>query len=81
MVKLVKHWNRLPKEPGNIQGQVRSGSEQPDPVEDVPAYCKGLDWMTFKLSPNHSVILKQEDEFYTLSLCHLFACKEKMSLF
>jgi len=24
--------------PGNIQGQVGQGSEQPDPVEDVPAH-------------------------------------------
>lgn len=35
--------------------------------------------MTFKVSSNSSVILEQESEFYTLSLCHLFACKEKMS--
>jgi len=27
--------------PGNIQGQVRGSSEQPDPVEDVPAHCRG----------------------------------------
>jgi len=27
--------------PGNVQGQVRQGSEQPDPVEDVPAHCRG----------------------------------------
>ena len=26
--------------PGNIQGQVGWGSEQPDLVEDVPAYCR-----------------------------------------
>ena len=29
--------------PGNIQGQVGQGSEQPDLVEDVPAHCRG-DW-------------------------------------
>jgi len=31
--------------PGNIQGQVRWGSEQPDVVVDVPAHCReiGLD--------------------------------------
>ena len=28
--------------PGNIQGQVGLGSEQPDPVEDVPARCRGV---------------------------------------
>ncbi|KAK4819013.1 hypothetical protein QYF61_024129 [Mycteria americana] len=28
--------------PGNIQGQVGRGSEQPDLVEDVPAHCKGV---------------------------------------
>jgi len=28
--------------PGNIQGQVGRGSEQPDLVEDVPAHCRGI---------------------------------------
>jgi len=32
--------------PGNAQGQVGRGSEQPDPGEDVPAYCRGLGWMS-----------------------------------
>ena len=27
--------------PGNIQGPVGRGSEQPDLVEDVPAHCRG----------------------------------------
>jgi len=27
--------------PGNIQGQVGQGLEQPGLVEDVPAHCKG----------------------------------------
>ena len=27
---------------GNIHGQVGRGSEQPDPVENVPAHCKGV---------------------------------------
>ena len=27
--------------PGNIQGQVARGSEQPDPAEDVPAHWLG----------------------------------------
>ena len=27
--------------PGNIQGWVGRGSEQPGPVEDVPAHCRG----------------------------------------
>jgi len=26
----------------NFQGQVGRGSEQPDPVEDVPAHCGGV---------------------------------------
>ena len=29
--------------PGNLQGQVGGGSEQPDLAEDVPAHCSGLD--------------------------------------
>ena len=28
--------------PGNIQGQVRQGSEQPGLVEDVPVHCRGV---------------------------------------
>jgi len=28
--------------PGNVQGQVGRGSEHPDPVEDVPAHCRGV---------------------------------------
>jgi len=28
--------------PGNIQGQVGRGSEQPDPVEDVPGHVRGV---------------------------------------
>lgn len=29
--------------PGNIQGQVEQGSEQPDLVENVLAFCLGLE--------------------------------------
>jgi len=28
--------------PGNIQGQVGRGSEEPNPVEDVPAHGRGV---------------------------------------
>jgi len=28
--------------PGNIQGQARQGSDQLDPVKDVPAHCRGV---------------------------------------
>ena len=37
-MRVVKHWNKMPKEvvhasfPGNIQGHVGWGSEQPDLV-------------------------------------------------
>lgn len=54
MMRLVKHWSRLPKEPGNIQGQVRSDSEQTDSIENLPVYCKGLDWMTLNFS--HTIL-------------------------
>jgi len=46
--RVVKHWHRLPRDgsggpiPGNIQGQVGRGSEQPGRVEDVPAHCRGV---------------------------------------
>jgi len=33
--------------PGNIPGQVGQGSEQPDPLEGVPAHCRGLEYKTF----------------------------------
>jgi len=45
---MVKHWLRLSSEvvnapiPGNVQGQAGWVSEQPDLVEDVPAYCRGV---------------------------------------
>jgi len=47
-VRVVTHWHRLPGEVvdapsfGNTQGQAGQGSEQPDPVEDVPAHCRGF---------------------------------------
>jgi len=51
--------------PGNIQGQVGQGSEQPDPAEDVPAHCRGfrLDGLQkVSFNPNYSMILlKTED--------------------
>jgi len=34
--------------PGNTEGQVGQGSEQPDPGEDVPARCRGLDQMAME---------------------------------
>jgi len=44
--------------PGHIQGQVGWGSEQPGPVEDVPAHCRGvgLDGLKVPSTPNHSMI-------------------------
>lgn len=45
--------------PGNIQGQVRQGSEQHDLVGDIPAYCR-RGWTRWSLkvtaNPNHSMI-------------------------
>ena len=37
-LRLVRHWNRLPRHvvPGDIQGQAEPGSEQPDLAVDVP---------------------------------------------
>jgi len=41
LVQVAQRGGRCPI-PGNIQGQVGRGSEQPDLAEDVPAYGRGV---------------------------------------
>ena len=46
-VRVVRHWNRLPRScgcpiPGSVQGQVGRGFEQPGLVEGVPAHGRGV---------------------------------------
>ena len=47
-VRVVRHWNRLPRWgggcplPGSVQGQVGRGFEQPGLVEGVPAHGRGV---------------------------------------
>ena len=45
-MRVVKHWNRLPREVADAPSletlKIGWGSEQPDLVEDVPAYCRGV---------------------------------------
>jgi len=46
MIQVVKHEQIAQRGsggpiPGNIQGQVGQGSEQPGLVEDIPAHCWG----------------------------------------
>ena len=52
----------MPHMGANIQfaGQVGRGSEQPDPVEDVPAHCRGVGPDDLKWSLPTQTIL----EFY-----------------
>ena len=38
LAQIAQRGGRCPL-PGNIQNQVGWGSEQPDPVEDVPDHC------------------------------------------
>ncbi|KAK4808877.1 hypothetical protein QYF61_007992 [Mycteria americana] len=52
-VRVVKHWNRLPKAtgcpiPGSVQGQAGWGFEQPGLVEGVPAHGWGWNYIIFK---------------------------------
>jgi len=48
-VKVVRHWDRLPREavaanpPGSVPGHVGWGFEQPGPVERVPPHGRGLE--------------------------------------
>ena len=42
-VRVVRHWNRLPKEAGSVQGQVGQSFRQPGLVEGVPAHGRGLE--------------------------------------
>jgi len=39
---VIAHPQGLENIPGNIQGQVGWGSEQPDPPEDAPTHCRGV---------------------------------------
>jgi len=66
--------------PGIIQGQIGWGSEEPNSVEDVPAYCMG-EWNKWVLkvpsNPKHSMISpyqfgRSDLEEYSTStaLCH-----------
>ena len=41
LAQVARRGGRCPI-PGNVQGQVGQGSEQPDLVEDVPAHCRGV---------------------------------------
>ena len=46
--RVVRHWNRLPREtedaplPGSVQGQAGWGVEQPGLEGCVPAYSRGV---------------------------------------
>jgi len=41
LAQVARRGGRCPV-PGNIPGQVGWGSEHPDPVEAVPAHCRGV---------------------------------------
>jgi len=63
MMGMAKHRHRLPRcpIPGTVQGQVGRGSDQPDPMEDVPAHGMGVgldDLPRSPSNPNHLMIPK-----------------------
>jgi len=42
-MRVVRHWNRLPREAGSVQGQVGRGFEQPGLAGGVPAHGRGVE--------------------------------------
>jgi len=80
-MRVVNHWNRLPREsgrgpvPGNVPGQAGRGSEHPGLAGDVPARCRRGGWVASK-GPFRPKALYDSDSVYAGKSC---VCRERCS--
>jgi len=63
--------------PGNIQGQVGQGSEQPGLVEDIPDHCRALGLRDFKMSLSTQSILSYKNKVFSIFVLSLWILFEE----
>jgi len=85
-MRVVKHWKEVVQRggrcpiPGDVQSQVRRGSERPGLVEGVPAHGRGLDWVAFKgpFPPKLFYALVENRVFYVKAQLHNPPCHSRV---